>query len=579
MLFFALLATIAFAQKKTTKENKQCLSTALGGALQKGFEACDLQTQLELLDAQLAACGAGKGFTVVVRNRGQYYPYSGNDKGSAFADVMAKSKKFFSVEDQDFFFSFKAPSTLVPTADNKNFEVFNDKDFEAAIDFSRAYHFPLILNYEIIHDFRDAQIHQVVGPSSVTLSTVQENTVPGRTFKFKKLQADTRMKFTYVDVGQVRGNNFMCNWEVRINGKSCPSGAISGSLSTGPGSDNDHTSIFVSGFCDDLPVGEHTMSIFVSRTSTAATCTTGWQKPELRNQNPRDEGAHYLLEAEELLPGYQNLQILQGAKYNTRNGGWVVDGTRRMDFEKLYDDSWVRIVWVDNFRRWAQGWCRFELKVDNGNCPGHGIAAHFHGHNPDNEGKPKQLVGYCKKNKGKHTLRVHINRHGASCALGYGKIGGADNYYMEVRELGITGERLTWVQRYNQQDGRDIGYVNYRYLDFVKLDDDTEMRFLWNDNARVYGNGNKACTWEIRVDSKPCVTGRLAFSQFAVGNDNDYQTHSLLGYCGNIKKGKHRMQIYVTYQAGGHDCLTGGYWSTPNNYILEAEEADPKRSD
>merc|ERR1719277_256495 len=171
-----------------------------------------------------------------------------------------------------------------------------------------------------------------------------------------------------------------------------------------------------------------------------------------------------------------------------------------MTFEKMLDDSYVRIAWVDTFRRANAGWCRYELKVDNGNCPGHGIAAHFHGHNPDNQHMPKQIVGYCKKPKGSHTIRVYVNRSGnADCQVGWGtkSFGGknnVDNYYMEVRELGIVGERLTWYQDYNKGDGRNYGLINHRTLTFTKLENDTEMRFLWSDNARIYGS-NVRCKW------------------------------------------------------------------------------------
>jgi len=249
-----------------------------------------------------------------------------------------------------------------------------------------------------------------------------------------------------------------------------------------------------------------------------------------------------------------------------------------LTFDKMDDDSYVRISWVDNFRRANSGWCRFEIKVDDGNCPGHGIAAHFHGHNPDNQHMPKQLVGYCKKAKGQHKIRIYVNRASADCHLGWGTKNGVDNYYIEVREMGITGERITWYQYYNRADGRDAGYVNYRNLDFTKLDDHTEMRFMWNDDARVHGSARR-CKWEVRVDDKPCETGKIAFSMHTTGNDNDHQRNTLLGYCGGIKKGKHQMRIYVTSNQGhnNHDCYTGGYWGTPNNYVVEAEEADPTR--
>lgn len=283
--------------------------------------------------------------------------------------------------------------------------------------------------------------------------------------------------------------------------------------------------------------------------------------------------------------GTHSIQYVQDYKADGSSNNMFVP-TRVMDFNKVEDVTYVRIFWKDNFRKYSSavgGWCKWGLWIDGKisnsypNSNG-GIGAHFHANVHDNDHAPKGIVGYMQLPKGDHKITVKVERTDSriSCYLGWGGLS-PDNWYMEVREIGRIRERISWLQRYNQGDGRDGGWVNYRILNFDKKDDDTWMRLLYSDNLRVYRTGHR-CRWEIKIDDVTCSTGLIARSFHTADNDNDHQPAQVVGYCGDLKKGSHTAKIWLTSNNGrtsGHDCFTGNYWGYPNNWVIEAEETEP----
>lgn len=579
----ALFAALVAANQKTRK----CLSTSLGGALQKGFEASNMMTKMSSLKTQMDACGVSQSFTAMVEYEKMYYAHRSMTTAGSLAKLMTEMKKEFGIPPQrEFFLTYKAPTSLVPSNANWKFEVFNDDDLKRAVDFSMAYGFALKFQLEKIFDFRDPQMLMV--SSKTTEDNRDTGVITGRTMKFTKKMDETTMRFFYVDNFGVRGTNKWCRWELMINGKSCTTYkagnvGMSGSMLTIAG-ENDLVSATVAGYCDGLPAtkaGEtHLLTVVLTNSGAGTNCITGWQMGGAPRNGDYIPGQNYLLEAEEMLPGYQMVQFEQAIKQETLNVGRL--GARQLTFEKQSKDTYMRVFWKDNIRKTSNNgcFCRWEVQFNNANCgnPAGGIAAHIHANAGDNDHFPKAIVGYCKLAKGTHTTSIYINRSHSwcDCHTGWGAAARGDNYVMEVREIGLSHERISWMQKYNLSDGRDYGYVNQRTLSFTKLDDNTSMRLLYSDNLRVYGT-NRKCQWEIYIDDTHCASGKIAMSAHTTQNDNDYQPGMVVGYCHGLKKGGHSMRIYVNSNDGqrNHDCLTGGHWGTPNNFVLEAEEASP----
>lgn len=581
MLYILALLAACVAAK-----GKKNLSSSLGGALQKGFDACEINAQIAAMETKLSACNTGSSFTVVIKYDDLYYMHKGENKMMGMDALMKDVKReYYLLETNEYFLTFKAPTTIVPSNHNFVFEVFNDADLNTAIDFARAYDFNLVFTLELLHDFRDPQMKQIIGPIGTTGDDTDGGIPKGRSVKFTKTLDSTDLKVYYHDNAGVRGNNKWCRWELQINGKNCAE-RVAGSMHTVHGED-DRVGITVAGVCKNIPAtkkGEfHVLSVLVSRRDSGANCYTGYQMAGSQ-RGAYIVGQNFVLEAEEMLVGYQAIQYVQGQKTEQMDVGQITT-SRQLTFNKVEDDTYMRIFWKDNLRKYGGGahWCRWELRFDNENCkePSHGIAAHIHAQAGDNDHFPKAVVGYCKMPRGEHVMNIWVNRNSGSadCQTGWGG-GEFDNYLMEVREINRSGERITWRQYYNQADGRDHGYVGgSRTLTFDKLEDDTSLRMLWYDNTRVYGV-NRRCQWEIYIDNNHCPSGKIAMSMFTTQNDNDYQPMITMGYC-KVPSGRHTMRIYVHSNDGhnNHDCYTGYYWSTPNNWVMEVEETDPVMND
>lgn len=129
-------------------------------------------------------------------------------------------------------------------------------------------------------------------------------------------------------------------------------------------------------------------------------------------------------------------------------------------------------------------------------------------------------------------------------------------------------------------DEKNTGRIESRKLTFIKLSDNTVIRFGYTDNLRVRGGGD-ACRWEILINGLSCPSGELVYDYHASGNDDAYRNRHVVGYCNNIPSGEHTVIVEVGPVQEGRqgDCRTG--WRNSRWVLeaaeLEAEEFSPSR--
>lgn len=116
-----------------------------------------------------------------------------------------------------------------------------------------------------------------LGPSDGTDSGV----VAGRTLAVVKDRADTALRFGYTDNFRAfngGGPAAGCSWEIRVDGASCPGGALVYDYYVSPGSTNVHRQGTVIGYCEGLGVGPHSIDVVVSNTlaGSPSDCFTGY---------------------------------------------------------------------------------------------------------------------------------------------------------------------------------------------------------------------------------------------------------------------------------------------------------------
>ena len=113
---------------------------------------------------------------------------------------------------------------------------------------------------------------------------------------------------------------------------------------------------------------------------------------------------------------------------------------------------------------------------------------------------------------------------------------------------------------FGNEDGRDEGYVNERYVEFTKTQDDTYIRIFYHENFRVHGHGSWA-RWNIMIcdaDGNGCAhcnnPGQLQYWRYSQhqGNwwFNDHWSGSVAGLCKksdnrDIKKGKYQLRVMI----------------------------------
>merc|ERR1711964_254742 len=68
-----------------------------------------------------------------------------------------------------------------------------------------------------------------------------------------------------------------CNWELRIDGKSCGTPSKIGVSMHTMNNDNDLIPVEVVGWCKNIGAGQHNLQVYVSRGTSNSDCYTGWQ--------------------------------------------------------------------------------------------------------------------------------------------------------------------------------------------------------------------------------------------------------------------------------------------------------------
>ncbi|WP_133510966.1 hypothetical protein [Candidatus Thiosymbion oneisti] len=125
----------------------------------------------------------------------------------------------------------------------------------------------------------------------------ESGALEGRKLTFNKHKKDSVIRIGYTDNFRVIGERKACRWEIKVDGKSCPSGKLVYDRHDGNNS-NVRTSNHVIGYCENLPKGNHTIKVWVGPRPgndryKKSNCDTGWAKSrwtlevmEIANMNP-----------------------------------------------------------------------------------------------------------------------------------------------------------------------------------------------------------------------------------------------------------------------------------------------------
>jgi hypothetical protein len=435
-------------------------------------------------------------------------------------------------------------------------------------------------------------------------------TVNGVNLNFNKRSDDSQLRITWATNLRIRAHNnkggVYCNWELRIDGKSCSTPSKIGASMHSQHNDNDHIPVAIMGWCKSIKRGPHLLTVYVSRNGGNSDCYTGWANQDY-------------MEVWEPTPKEQSLISYQ-QKVGTDNGSDQKDSVLNFNFAKTSQKSVMRILYYDNLRVIGNGrWCRWEVKVDGKSCPVP-LAGSLHTGNSDNDHYPHVILGECPgAGKGKHRIDIALTRSsGADCHTGWtpspyvmhslievqevcGMLygcesmedckGNVDNARCKVCGVGyvlnkkdgtcirpvgqpskLSAYRLT--QRNSGQGGDAYSVIPGRQMSFNKISSKTAMKLTYVDNLRTHGNG-KACYWRIRVDNRNCPIDIWNGKHTSHNSDNDHTPHALIGTCAKISAGTHTMTIQL-WRSGGADCYTG--WSASgarDAFFMEAEEINP----
>lgn len=249
-----------------------------------------------------------------------------------------------------------------------------------------------------------------------------------RDLSFNKVFGETRLRITYHDNfrNMVTGGA-TCNWEIHIDGGACPSGRLVG-MRHSTNLDNTHMPETILGVCDGVAAGMHTLSVMLT-SNNGADCYTGWAPTG---------SAQFVLEAEEHLVEDPYLTSITGRSTSTAGSSGVdalVPG-RALSFEKLHQDSRIRISYYDNMRAMpSTAHCSWSVFVDGQECPSGPIKTSLYQGGEDNDHYFHTLVGSCEGlSAGPHSLTVSVHSNSlASCYSGWD--GSKQHFYLEAFEV------------------------------------------------------------------------------------------------------------------------------------------------
>ena len=104
--------------------------------------------------------------------------------------------------------------------------------------------------------------------------------VNGRTLEFVKRADNSDLRITWATNLRARASNnkggAICNWELRIDGRSCTKPSKIGVSMHSQHDDNDHIPVEVVGWCEGITKGRHIITVVVSTGNDNSDCLTGW---------------------------------------------------------------------------------------------------------------------------------------------------------------------------------------------------------------------------------------------------------------------------------------------------------------
>merc|ERR1719174_3222510 len=235
--------------------------------------------------------------------------------------------------------------------------------------------------------------------------------VSGRTLKFNKRTDSSQLRIAWATNLRVRARNnrggALCDWDVRIDGRSCSNPSKIGVSMHSQYNDNDHIPAEVVGWCKGIARGPHTLYVYVKSWNSNYDCYTGW-------------ATHDYMEVWEPTPAEQSM-VTYMQRINTDNGSDGTSSVLATSFTKKSSSSSVRILYYDNLRVIGHGkWCRWEVKVNGRSCPVP-LAGSVHTLRSDNDHYPGSIVGECLGVKaGRNGINIAITRNsGADCHTGW----------------------------------------------------------------------------------------------------------------------------------------------------------------
>ncbi len=115
--------------------------------------------------------------------------------------------------------------------------------------------------------------------------------IVSRVLMMSKSRPDTALRIGYTDnFRAMNGTSPGCRWELRVDGESCPGGALVYDFYNGAATVATHTSNHVVGYCEGITAGTHEIQVWVGAVggSPDGDCYTGWS------------GSRWTIEAEEV---------------------------------------------------------------------------------------------------------------------------------------------------------------------------------------------------------------------------------------------------------------------------------------
>jgi len=264
----------------------------------------------------------------------------------------------------------------------------------------------------------------------------------GRELSFTKELDDTPLRMFYHDNFRSAGANAACEWEIMIDGASCPSHKLQGQLYKEV-ADNDHAPDTIVGMCTGVSAGDHTVTIRVGTPDgyTNGECYTGWSNTDAAIEV-------FTLEVDERPLTDRYFNWVNGNSKHDNQNGLIPD--RVLNFDKIESDSRLRIAYYDNLRMLtANKACSWDvvLCIDGancGSCSSGRISGDIYNSVAQNDHGFHVIEGYCDNvPAGSHTLKIdggstttHVGGYsGGGCYTGWDTAGGGNHFHMEVLEI------------------------------------------------------------------------------------------------------------------------------------------------